>query len=146
MVELDVISNLTCLSNHHARSMVDKEVLPDSCTGMNIDTGFLMSPFCHHSRKEGHIQFEEFVGDTINGDRHDARVAEHDFIGCMACRVAIKSGFHVFGEHEADLRDPFEQFDCHGLTLGFKIDLIDAVRVLRVDSLFMPERTSDFGR
>ncbi len=143
LIEFDVLADFARLADHHTGSVIDEEVITNRCTGVDVDARLLMGPLGHHSRNEGDVEFDEFVSDPVNRDGFETGIAEHDFVGRLAGRVARKGGFDVRRERRAKFDDAFEQFDGHRLPLRFEIDFVDAIIVLLLDAMFVTQGTAD---
>ena len=67
MVELDVIANDAGLANDDTRSVVDKEVFANFCTGVNVDSRILMRCFRHDSSDDALLEFVTRMGNPVGG-------------------------------------------------------------------------------
>src|SRR5437588_3020770 len=61
MIQLHPRSDFTGLANDDAGAVIDKKVLTDFRSGMNIDTGAAEGPLCHDSRDQRQIAQSKFV-------------------------------------------------------------------------------------
>jgi hypothetical protein len=63
------------------------------------------------------------MGDAIDCDRFQTRVAEDDFMITLRGRVALEGGLHVLFEHQPQIGKALEQLDRLLLADGFEIGL-----------------------
>ena len=80
-----------------------KKCLPIVAPGMNVDAGAAVGPLGHHPRNERHVQLVQHVGQPIDGDRLEARIAEDHFVERLARRVAVVGGLHVERQNLANV-------------------------------------------
>ena len=69
----------------------------------------------------GMLELVQHVGEPIDGDRLQARIAEDDFVERLAGRVAVVGGLHVGGQHAAQLGQLLEEQHRLGLAEGFVV-------------------------
>ena len=55
MIEFHPRPDLAGLANDHASPVIDEEVRPDFCAGMNVDSRPAVRPFGHHPRNQRHV-------------------------------------------------------------------------------------------
>ena len=109
LVDADVLADAGGLADDHARPVVDRKALVDLGPGVDVDPGEAVGMFGHDPRQERHPQFEKPVGNPVDGDGIDARVAEDDFLVAARGRVAVISGAHIAGQDRADGREVLEE-------------------------------------
>ena len=109
LVDADVFADAGGLADDHSRPVVDGKALVDLGPGVDVDPGEAVGMLGHDPRQERHPQFEEAVGNPVDRDGIDARVAEDDFIVAARGRVAVVSGAHIGGQDLADGREVLEE-------------------------------------
>ena len=127
LVELHVAADLAGLADHHARAVIDEEVVADRGPGMDVDAGARVGPLGHHPRDEGHLQAVQQVGEPMDRHRLEAGVAEDDLVERPHGRIAVVGGLHVGGKHAAEVGDALEKLDGLRLPEGFEVALLGAV-------------------
>ena len=98
LIDLHMGSDFTSLSDNHTGAVIDKEVLADASSRMDIDTRLFVSPFTHHSWDKGDFQTEQFVSDSVNGYGFQAGETEDDLIAIRDAWVTGKRGIDILGE------------------------------------------------
>ena len=103
LVELDAVADLGRLADDDAGAVIDEESAADRGAGMDVDAGLAVCVFGHHPRDQRHAQAKEHVGQAIDGDGAQARVAEDDLVETLGGGVAVEGGLDVLGERSAQL-------------------------------------------
>ena len=83
-----------------------------------------VGPFGHHPRDERHLELVQDVGQAIDGDRLQARIAEDHFVEVLDGRIAVVGGLHVERQHLAQLGKLLEELDRLGLAEGFEVAVV----------------------
>ena len=68
LIDLDMLTDDRRLTDNDPRAVIDKEILPDRRSGVNIDARNAVSIFRHHAGDHRHMKKFEFVSDTIYRD------------------------------------------------------------------------------
>ena len=68
LIQLDIITDFCCLTDNNTCTVVDKEIAPDSGTGVDIDPSLAMGLFCHNTRYKRYILNIQFMGNSVNID------------------------------------------------------------------------------
>ena len=123
LVQFDMVADLASLADHHARAVIDKKMISDRGTGMNVDAGSLMCPFGHHPRNKGDSKSVQFVGQAIDRDRLESRITENDLVQVLAGWIPVIGGLHVGRQHSAHLGDAFQEVDRQRLSLGLVVGI-----------------------
>ncbi len=69
--------------------MVDGEMMADSGSGMNVNSGFGMSHFGDDTGDKRYIQDIQFMCDTVVCDGTDNRVTADNFAEACSCRITV---------------------------------------------------------
>ena len=72
LIQFDMAADDGCFTDYDAGSVVNKEIFADGCTRMDVDTGFAVCLFRHHTR-----------------DR------KYDLVFAACSRIAIVSGLQI---------------------------------------------------
>src|SRR5436190_15942448 len=88
LVQLDILADIAGLADDDAGAVVDEEAGADAGAGMDVDARLGMRVFGHHARNQRHAEQEQLMGDAIDGDRLQARIAEDDFMMTLRRRIA----------------------------------------------------------
>ena len=123
LVELDVLADVARLADHHPRAVVDEEPRTDPRPRMDVDARLRVGVLGHHPRDVRDPEGQELVGDPVDGDRLQARVAEDDLVVAPGGRVATVGGVDVPVEHVADGRQALQELDCLALGKRFEVDV-----------------------
>lgn len=109
LVELDITPDDTCLANDDTRTVVNREILTDVGTGVDVDTCLGVSKLGHEARDEGHAHETELVSDTIVGEATDDGVAGDDLCMTVRRRVTVVSRYDIGSEDTTDLRQTADE-------------------------------------
>ena len=63
--DTDIITNHTGLTDHCSGAVVDRKVMPNPGSRMNINTRFRMSQFCYNTGNIRHTQLIQLMGDAL---------------------------------------------------------------------------------
>ena len=80
LIEFDILANHGGFSNDDSRSVIDKKVMSNLSTRMDIDSGLRVGNFRDHARQERDPLLLQFVGHPINHDGKDARVTKDHLV------------------------------------------------------------------
>ena len=109
------------LSDHHARTVVYREVLANLCPRMNVDTRLRVRQFGDDPRDHGHLQLVQLVGHAVVRHRVHHGVAEDHLTVVRRRRVVVEHRLHVGIEQPLDLGQCVEE--RHGQPLRLVIHL-----------------------
>lgn len=98
LINLDVIPHDAGLADDDSGSVVDEQVAAESCLGMDVDTVEAVRPLGNHSGQEVGAGVPNLVGESVDHEGMEARVANYDFIGALAGRVSVDGGLDIGGE------------------------------------------------
>lgn len=98
LIEADVVSDDAGFTDDGTGTVVDKEVLADGGTGVNIDTCDGVGHFCNDSGNQFYAKVLELVSNAIIGHSGNAWVAENGFTGTDGSGVAFEGGHNVSHE------------------------------------------------
>ena len=98
-----------------------KKCLPIFAPGWMSMPVLRMGPLGHHPRDERDFQLVQQMGQAIDRDRLEARIAEDHFVEVSHGRVAVVGGLHVEREHLPQLGQLLQKLDRLGLAQGFEI-------------------------
>ena len=116
LINLHILADDCGFANHNAGTVVDKEVLADGCTRMDVNARFGVGVFCHESRENRNMQKVEFMGNAVDGRCHEAGIGEDDFVEAAGCGVAVISGVQIRFQEFTDLRNLGEKFFTNSIT------------------------------
>ena len=105
LIDLHMVADDGGLTHNDAGAMVDEEVFADGGAGMDVDTGDGMGVLRHDPRQHRNAQIVQNVGQPVNGDGEQTRIAENDLIHAVGCRVAGIKGLHIGLGYGTDLGD-----------------------------------------
>ena len=149
LIDLDMVPDVARFPDYHTCSVVDKERFADGCTGMDIDPRLLVSPLRHHPWDEWDCKVHEFVSNSVNRDRFQAREAENNFVTVRNAGVAIISRLNVLGQSRTQVRNSFSQSNRNRLPLGLVVNGIIArveIWCFGINLVGMEQCASDLGR
>ena len=115
--------------------MVNEKITADLCAGVNIDAGVRMRIFRHDSRNQRHLQLPELMCDPVNGNRHQAGIAQDDLIIAVSRRVTVVESLNIRRKNLTQIRYFFEEL-IHDFLRSLQKNRLAAVRT----HLIGPER------
>ena len=95
LVQLNIITDLRGLSDHHAGSMVNKEILSYGRPRIDVNPGLIVGVFRHNARDIGHIFQIQLMGNPIDIDGKQPRIAEDNLLLALCRRISVKAGLNV---------------------------------------------------
>ena len=95
-----------------SRAVVDEEVGPNRCAGMEIDPGSAVRPLGHHAGNEGDVAQVKLVGQALGSDGLDERVGDDDLLFAQGGRVTLEGSLDIGGQDFSEARQVAEKF--HG--------------------------------
>jgi hypothetical protein len=99
LVQLDVPPDPAGLADDDACAVVDAEAVSDLGPRVDVDPRPGVGPFREHPGQDRHLAAMEVVGDPVDRDGQEARVAPDDFGVVRGRRVAGVDGVRVLQEH-----------------------------------------------
>ena len=97
-----------------------KKYLPILAPGMDVDAGAAVGPFGHHAGNQRDFQPVQQMGQAIDGDGLQPRIAEDHLVQRVAGRIAVVGRLHVHGQQLADRGDLLQEGDRLGLARDSK--------------------------
>ena len=79
----------------HGEAVVDEQVSTDFRTRMDVDTGFAVRLFRHHTRDKRNTQQKQLMCQTVYGDGIKSRIRKYDLVFATCSRIAIVSGLQI---------------------------------------------------
>ncbi len=76
------------LPDHDAGAMIDKEILVDRSSRMDIDACQPVSMLCHNSRNQRNTHGKQFMGNPVNGDGVDSRIGVNNLFHAVSGGIA----------------------------------------------------------
>ena len=101
--DTDIITNHTGLADHRSGAMVDREVMSNPGSRMNINTRFRMSQFCYDTGNIRHTQLIQLMGVALIADSTESRVTENNLSQILCGRIAVIGGFSIRCQHVTQL-------------------------------------------
>ena len=87
----NIIADFSGFTDDHSHTVINEELAADPGAGMNLDAGDEAGDLRSKSAEKEHVMRPEPVGDAMQPDGMQPRIAEEDF-KCIACRrIAIKT-------------------------------------------------------
>ena len=84
-----------CFTDYDAGSVVNKEIFADGCTRMDVDTGFAVCLFRHHTRDKRNTKQKQLMRQTVYRDGIKSRIRKYDLVFAACSRIAIVSGLQI---------------------------------------------------
>ena len=105
------------LADDDARAVIHEEEAPDGRPGMDVDARALVGVLAHEAGQEDGPFLQQPMGETMDGEGEEARIAEDDLVEALRRRIAVEGGLHVLGQKPAQLgqgvdearRDPLRE-------------------------------------
>ena len=105
-------------------SVVDREIVSDLSSWMDVDTCLGMSHFGDHTGDERDMELIELVCDTVVADGTEPGIAEYHFTDVLCGGIAVVGGFGIGSEQASHLRkgcdECFGKCFCAGLYFFFQ--------------------------
>ena len=109
MVELDVSADYGGLADDDAGGVVDEEAFAYFGAGVKVDAGPSVAVLRHDPGDKGNAHGVEFVGQALDGDGLEARIAEDHFFLSEAGGVAVVGGLDVGLDEGSDFGESQEE-------------------------------------
>ena len=113
LIDFHMVADDGRLADHHARTVVDKESLPDPGPGMDVDAGVGVRPLRHHSGKKRNAAGIKGMGDSMRGNGFHKGITDHHLRDRAGGRVAFVSGLEIRHQRVMNFRHFLNQF-THG--------------------------------
>ena len=97
-----MIANDTRFTDHHARTMVDGEILSDLCARMNVDTRVGMSLLGDDTRNDRNVHLMEHMSKAVVNHGLNDRVGKDDLTVRGRCRIVVEDSLDVGVEQMLD--------------------------------------------
>jgi hypothetical protein len=117
MIELYMVTDNAGFSDDDTSSVIDKEIVTDLGAWMNIDPGSAMGPLGHNPREQWQLHQVKGVGDALNSDRLDTRIANDYFLVALTCRIALICRFYIGTQKQTNLGNASNQIKGDGFGL-----------------------------
>ena len=128
LIKLHVAADLTGFADDNTGAVIDKKVIADRGTWMDIDARSRVRPFCHHARNERHLKLVQEMRQPMNCDGLEPRIAKDDFVKRAHGRVTVVGGLHIGSKNFPQIRDLLQKLDGLRLAKRLEVALLDAVR------------------
>ena len=142
LIEFYPFADVGRLADNHARAVIDEKILADIRAGMDVDARLAVRPLGHHARYERHGKLVQQMGQPVNGDGLQARIAENHFVQRLAGRIAGISGLDVHCQNFAKVGQLLQK--SHGLCLADGLEVLESS--LDCTAIFSRPRASAPGR
>ena len=107
LVERDVITNFSGLTDDNAHAVIDKEASTDLRPRMNLDTGQPATKVRQHARQPLPTRRPQVMGQAMQPDSVQTRIAGQHLKGVARRRIAMEYALNIFShalEHQTSLR------------------------------------------
>ena len=101
-----MVSDHTSLPDNGSRPVVDREIVSDLRTRMDIDTSLRMGHFSNHAGNKGDAQPVQLVRNAIVTDSPETGITKNNLVDVLRSGIAVESGFSIrcqqaahFGKH-----------------------------------------------
>ena len=95
LIQFDMAADDGCFTDHDAGTVVNKEIFADGCTRMDVDTGFAVCLFRHHTRDKRNTKQKQLMRQTVYRDGIKSRIRKYDLVFAACSRIAIVSGLQI---------------------------------------------------
>ena len=95
LIDLNVLPYLGRLTYYDTRTVIDKEILSDICSRVDVDTRDRVGIFGHHSGDERYIELIKLMCQTVYDGCKQSGVSIDNFFFGESRRVSVKSGLHI---------------------------------------------------
>ncbi len=75
LIQLYMMAKHCGLADDDASAMVNAEIISDPCTRIDVDARLFMGILGHHPGNEGHFQLDQLMGNPVDADGIEARIA-----------------------------------------------------------------------
>ena len=127
LVNLYIVADNGGFTDNDACTVVNEEVLADSCAGVDVDTGDAVRMLGHNSRQHRYIQKIQFVSQTVDSDGIQTGVGENDLCHTGGGGVAVIGRLQIGLHHSPNLGDSPEEFQTNLLRVSLSGFFILAV-------------------
>ena len=93
--DTDVVSDHTGLPDNGSRPVVDREIVSDLRTRMDIDTSLRMGHFSNHAGNKGDAQPVQLVRDAIVADSPETGITKNNLVDVLRSGISVESGFSI---------------------------------------------------
>ena len=109
LIYLDIVTDNSGLTDHDTCSVVNKEILANGGTRMDVNTGLAVCVLCHHTWDERYSKQMQLMGYTVCSDCKQSRIAKDNLIVIVGCRVSVKKRSHISLHQSPDFWNPFKE-------------------------------------
>ena len=95
MVKRDIVTDDSGFTDHHAHAMVDEKPAADGGARMNLDTGQHARQMCREAAQPAKAVPPEPMGDTMQDQGVNARIAGQNLPERAYCRIAVKDRTNI---------------------------------------------------
>lgn len=95
LINLDVIPHDAGLANDDSGSMIDKQVAAERCLRMDVDPVKAVRPLGNHPGQKVGAGIPNFMGQPVDHEGMEARIADHDLVGALASRISVDGGLDI---------------------------------------------------
>ena len=104
LIDLDVVADHGCFTDHDARAVVDEKIFSDCRTRVDVDSRQAVGMLRHDARDQRHAEQKQLVGDARGENRVQARIGADDFVLVIGGGVAVIECLNICLDILADLR------------------------------------------
>ena len=104
LIKLYFIPDAGGLAYHYAGAVVDKEVLSDGSSRMDVDARQAVGVFCHHPGDQRHLKQVQLMGHPVCENRVEPRIGENHLVRVKGRGIPLIAGLHVGGQNLPHLR------------------------------------------
>lgn len=120
LIDLAIGSDVGGLSDDDPRPMINEEGLADGRPWMNINPGSGMGMLMEHSRNQRDLQAMQRVGDPVDRDGVDTRVADHGFIRMSGGGISVIGCLNITTQQAAYFRQLPDECSQDPICLGIQ--------------------------
>ena len=103
LIESNMLANDTGLSNYNPRAMVNREILADLCSRVNVDSRGRVRHFRQDTWNNAHAHLVQTMCHTVVNHRLDNRIAIDNLIAIIYSRVVGNHSLYIGLQHLGNL-------------------------------------------
>ena len=119
LIELYIITDNGGFTHHNAGTVVNEEILTDSCTGVNVDAGNAVGMLSHNSGKHRHVQGIQHMSKPVHSNGKQTGICKNNLRHIRCCRVTLIGGLQIRLHHRPNFRNLPEKRHSSLLRMGF---------------------------
>ena len=112
LIQRHMVADDRCLTDHHARTVVDREVLPYLRPWMDVDARLRVGQLRDDTGDDGNFQFMQPMGHTVMRHRIHHRIAEDHLTVVCGSRVGIEHRLDIGIQQALDLWQRVDKSCC----------------------------------